>query len=156
MVDCRMRWVAAMALLSIAALNTSAARADRCDDLAATLKSQIDGVTIGKTAANVIYLSHPAATQIRLGCSSRSVSNELYAASGDRKPKPAFLALVASAAAIVFTIPKQDTLKGAARCIGRMGLLRGDNITTRFRRLDIRCNRSKTDSTIAISRSKDE
>lgn len=152
--DCRMCYAAAF-VLAISATAITPARADHCDDLAATLRSQIDGIAVGKTAANVIYLSHPAATQLRLGCFSRNVSNEFYAASSDRKPKPAFLALVASAAAIVFTIPKQDTLKGAARCTGRMGLLRGDNITTRFRRLDIRCNRSRTGSSITISREKD-
>src|SRR5258708_1625285 len=87
-------------------LSPSPARADRCDDLATQLKSQIDGLTIGKTAANVIFLQHPAATQIRLGCLSRNVTNELYAASGSRKPTPAFLNLVATASAVIFTIPK--------------------------------------------------
>lgn len=133
----------------------SPARADRCDDLASQLKNQIDGLTVGKTAANVIYLSHPAATQIRLGCASRSVSNELYAATDHRKPTIAFLTMVANTAAIVFTIPKLDTLRGASRCTGRMGILRGDTIATRYRRLDIRCSRSKTGSDISISREKD-
>ena len=144
--------VAAAALALVAA---SPARADRCDDLAAQLKNQIDGLTVGKTAANVIYLSHPAATQLRLGCASRTVSNELYAATDHRKPTIAFLTLVANTAAIVFTIPKLDTLRGASRCTGRMGILRGDNIVTRYRRLDIRCSRSKTGSEITISREKD-
>jgi hypothetical protein len=120
------------------------------------LKSQIDGVAIGRTVANTIYLSHPAAKQLRLGCPSRTVSNELFAASGSRKPSPAFFNLVASAAAIVFTIPRADTLRGAQRCIGRLGILRGDDIKTRFRRLDMRCIRSKTDASISISRGKDE
>lgn len=140
-------------MLSIMA--ASSARADRCDDLANQLKNQIDGLTVGKTAANVIYLNHPAATQLRLGCASRSVSNELYAATDHRKPTVAFLTMVANTAAIVFTIPKLDTLRGASRCTGRMGLLRGDTIATRYRRLDIRCSRSKTGSDISISREKD-
>jgi hypothetical protein len=134
----------------------SPARADRCDDVARQLKSQIDGVTVGRTAANVIYLSHPAARQFRLGCANRSVSNELFVEADSRKPQPAFFNLVAGAAAIVFTIPKPDTLKGATRCIGRMGLLRGDDVTIRFRRLDMRCTRSKTAAAISISRGKDE
>jgi hypothetical protein len=142
------------ALLAI--LSASPARADRCDDLAAQLKSQIDGLSVGRTAANVIYLGHPAAKQIRLGCASRSFSNELYAASEGRKPTPAFFNLVANAAAIIFTIPKPDTLKGANRCIGRMGLFRGDDVKLRFRRLDMRCTRTKASATIAISRGKDE
>jgi hypothetical protein len=146
----------AAALLTAIAVTASPARADRCDDLAGQLKGQIDGVSIGRTAANVIYLSHPAAKQIRLGCASRSVSNEFYAAADSRKPTPAFLNLVASATAIIFTIPKPDTLKGATRCIGRMGLLRGDDIKLRYRRLDMRCTRSKTSATITISRGKDE
>jgi hypothetical protein len=148
--------MSAAALLTATALTASPARADRCDDLAGQLKGQIDGISIGRTAANVIYLSHPAAKQIRLGCASRSVSNEFYAAADSRKPAPAFLNLVASAAAIIFTIPKPDTLKGATRCIGRMGLLRGDDIKLRYRRLDMRCTRSKTSATITISRGKDE
>lgn len=144
-------------LVLLAALAAaSPARADRCDDLARQLKSQIDGLSVGRTAANMIYLSHPAAKQIRLGCASRSVSNELFAEADSRKPQPAFFDLVAGAAAIVFTIPKADTLKGATRCIGRMGLLRGDDVTTRFRRLNMHCTRSKTAAAISISRGKDE
>jgi hypothetical protein len=37
-----------------------------------------------------------------------------------------------------------------------MGILRGDDIKMRFSRLDMRCTRSKTDATIAISRGRDE
>lgn len=150
------KYLLAAILIAAGALAATSARADRCDDLARQLKSQIDGLTIGRTAANVIFLAHPAAAQIRLGCANRSLSNELYAASDGRKPSPAFFDLVATAAAIVFTIPKPDTLKGATRCIGRMGIFRGDDVKTRYRRLDIRCNRTKTAATIAISRGKDE
>ncbi|KIZ40325.1 MULTISPECIES: hypothetical protein [Rhodopseudomonas] len=146
------------ALLGAGALLLAAApaRADRCDDLAKELRSQIDGITIGRTAANVIYLSHPAAKQLRLGCRSRRVSNEIYGATDARKPSPAFRQLIASAAAIVFTIPKPDTLRGVNRCLGRLGLLRGNDITTRFRRLDMNCTRSKTGATVTISRGRDE
>lgn len=147
---------AAILVAAIGCCAASPARADRCDDLANQLRSQIDGLTIGRTAANVIFLVHPAATQIRLGCANRNVSNELYAASDSRKPSPAFLDLVAAAAAIVFTIPKPDTSKGAARCIDRMGIFRGDDVKTRYRRLDIHCSRTRTAATIAISRGKDE
>ncbi|CAN5354140.1 hypothetical protein BH11PSE4_BH11PSE4_21310 [soil metagenome] len=145
-----------VALLAVAVWGASPARADRCDDLARQLKNQIDGLGIGRTAANVIFLTHPAAKQLRLGCPSRSVANDIYAASGSRKPTPAFYDLVANAAAIVFTIPKPDTLKGAKRCIGRMGLLRGDDVVTRYRRLDMHCTRSKTAATITIARGKNE
>jgi hypothetical protein len=138
-----------------AMLAASPARADRCDDLAAQLKGQIDGLAVGKTAANSIYLSHPAAKQLRLGCAGRNVSNELSASADGRKAPPAFLNLVAASAAIVFTIPKGDTLRGVQRCAGRIGLLRGNDITTRYRRLDIRCIRSKSDITITVSREKD-
>jgi hypothetical protein len=152
------RSAALLALLAVFmfAFNPSPARADRCDDLAAQLKSQIDGVSIGKTAANVIYLEHPAAKQVRLGCFSRNVTNQLYAASDSRKPSPAFTNFVASAAAVIFTIPKPDTLAGATRCIKRMGFLRGDDIKLRYRRLDMQCTRTKTSASITISRSKDE
>jgi hypothetical protein len=64
--------------------------------------------------------------------------------------------LVAKAGAIIFTIPKPDVLTGASRCIKRMGLLRGDNVKMRYRRLDMACNRTKTEASIAISRGKDE
>jgi hypothetical protein len=149
---------AALALLTAAALGfgSSPAHADRCDDLAAQLKGQIDGLTVGKTAANAIYLGHPAAKQVRLGCASRNVTNELYAASDSRKPSPAFLNFVATASAIVFTIPKPDTLAGATRCIKRMGFLRGDDVRIRYRRLDMQCTRTKTSAAITISRGKDE
>jgi hypothetical protein len=141
-------------LMSIS--GASPARADRCDDIAAQLKGQIDGLKVGITAANVIYLSHPQAREITLGCRGRDYSNELYAKADSRKPKPEFFDLVGSAAAIVFTVPKDDTLTGATRCIRRMGILRGDNVKMRYRRLDFECSRTKTEAAIAISRGKDE
>ena len=132
------------------------ARADRCDDLASQLKNQIDGLGVGKTAANLIYLSHPKAKEITLGCAGRTYANQLYAKADSRKPQPAFLDLVASAAAIIFTLPKDEMLKGATRCIKRMGLFHGDDVSTRYRRLDMRCVRTKTDAAITISRGTDE
>ena len=147
--------VAALALAATIAL-ASPARADRCEDIANQLKGQIDGLKVGITAARVIHLSHPDAKELSLGCRGRDYSNELYAKADSRKPKPAFLDLVAKASAVIFTIPIDDTLKGATRCIKRLGILRGDDIKMRFRRLDMRCTRTKTDATIAISRGKDE
>jgi hypothetical protein len=149
----------ALALLAAAffALSgASPARADRCDDLAAQLKNQIDGLTVGKTAANVIYLSHPQAKELSLGCSGRSYSNQFFAKAGARRPPDGFVDLAASGAAIVFTLPKDDMLKGVTRCIKRMGLIHGDDVSTRYRRLDMRCVRSKTEASIAISRSTDQ
>ena len=153
-----MRFFAGLALLATITLASGAspARADRCDDLAAQLKGQIDGLGVGKTAANLIYLSHPQARQITLGCASRNVSNQLFARADSRKPKPAFLELVASASAIILTLPKDEMLKGATRCIKRMGLFRGDDVATRYRRLDMRCVRTKTEASIAISRNTNE
>jgi len=148
--------VALPVALALTMLAASPARADRCDDLAGQLKSQIDGLAVGKTAANLIYLSHPQARQITLGCSGRNYSNQLYAKSGSRKPKPAFVDLAASAAAIIFTMPKDDMLRGATRCVKRMGLLHGDDVKMRYRRLDMRCSRTKTEASIAISRGRDE
>src|SRR3954452_19042852 len=142
-------------LILLAALATTPARADRCDDLAGQLKSQIDGVGVGRTAANLIYLSHPKAKEITLGCASRNLTNQLFAKSDGRKPTPAFIELVASAAAIVFTLPKDDMRKGATRCLNRMGIIRGDDISIRYRRLDMRCARTKNDSSITISRGTD-
>jgi hypothetical protein len=148
----------ALTLLTIGAmaLAASPARADRCDDLAGQLKNQIDGLAVGKTAANVIYLSHPQAQELSLGCAGRSYSNQLFAKSSSRKPTPAFVELVASGTAIIFTLPKDDMMKGVTRCIKRMGLIHGDDVTTRYRRLDMRCVRTKTDASISVSRSKDE
>lgn len=146
---------AAFALLAANAL-ASPAYADRCDDLAAQLKGQIDGLQVGITAANTIYLSHPQASEITLGCGGRNFTTELFAKSDSRKLKPAFLELVANAAAVIFTIPKADALNGATRCIKRLGILHGDDVTTRYRRLDMHCTRTKTEVTIAISRGKNE
>jgi len=150
----RMILFAAIALST--ALAASPARADRCDDLAAQLKGQIDGLDVGKTAANLIYLSHPQAKAITLGCAARNVNYQLFAKADSRKPKPAFLDLVASAAAVIFTLPKEDMRKGAARCIQRMGLFHGDDVSTRYRRLDMRCTRTKADASITISRGTDQ
>ena len=142
--------------MALTVSGASPARADRCDDLAAQLKSQIDGLKVGITAANVIYLSHPLAKEISLGCAGRKFSNQMYAKANSRKPKPAFLDLVASAAAIIFTLPKDEMLKGVSRCMSRMGIFRGDDVSMRYRRLDMNCTRTKTDAAIAISRGTDQ
>ena len=143
------------AMLALAAFSASPARADRCEDTARELKNQIDGLKISVNTGNVIYLTHPAAKELSLGCRGRNYSVELYAKS-DRKPKPPFYDLIAAAGAIVFTIPKPDALTGTSRCIKRMGLLRGDKISMRFRRLNMECTRTKTEASIVVTRGKDE
>jgi hypothetical protein len=151
----RPTWLAA-ALAAFSLLAAAPAHADRCEDIANQLKNQIDGLKVGITAANMVYLSHPLAREMSLGCANRKYSNELYAKTESRKPKAEFAALVASAAALVFTLPKDDMLKGVSRCLSRMGFFRGDDISTRYRRLDMNCTRTKTETSIAISRGKDE
>ena len=148
-----------LALLGAMALTLSGAspaRADRCDDLAAQLKGQIDGLKVGITAGRVIYLSHPLAKELSLGCANRKFSNELYAKANSRKPKPEFLDLVATAAAQIFTLPKDEMLKGVSSCMSRMGIFRGDDVSMRYRRLDMNCTRTRNDAAIAISRSPDQ
>jgi hypothetical protein len=146
----------AAALAGLVAVSVSPARADRCEDIANQVKGQVDGIKVGITTGKIIYLSHPQAKELSLGCRGANYSNELYAKADSRKPKPEFFELVASAGAIVFTIPKPDVLTGATRCIKRMGLLRGDSVKMRFRRLNMECTRSKTEAAIAITRGKDE
>ncbi|WP_315799258.1 hypothetical protein [Bradyrhizobium sp. SZCCHNRI3043] len=138
-----------------AALLPQSARADRCDDLAKELRNGIDGIKIGQTAAGTVYLAHPKARELTLGCSSKNFSNQLFGKT-DRKPPPAFIDLMASAAAIVFTLPKDDMQRGVTRCYRRLGIFRGDDVASRYRRLDMRCARTKTESSITISRSKDQ
>lgn len=153
----RSTMLAAM-LLAALALTASGtpARADRCEDIAKELKAQVDGVKIGITTGKTIYLSHPLAREFSLGCRGANFSNELYVKADRRKPKPEFFQLVASAGAIVFTIPKPDVLTGSTRCISRMGLLRGDSVKMRFRRLNMECTRTRNEAAIAITRGKDE
>ena len=69
----------AATLALVAALGASPARADRCDDTAKELKNQIDGLKVSVKTGNMIYLSHPAAKELSLGCRGRNYSNELYA-----------------------------------------------------------------------------
>jgi len=147
----------AATLALLATFSISPAQADRCEDTAKELKNQIDGLKISVNTGNMIYLTHPAAKELSLGCRAQgqNYSNELYA-KGDRKPTPQFYDLVASAAAIIFTVPKDDTAKGATRCLKRMGLLRGDKVSMRFKRLNMDCSRTKTEASIAITRPKDE
>jgi hypothetical protein len=149
------RWL--LTAVALIALGTSPAHAyHRCVDIANQLKTHIDGLKVGITAANTIHLSHPQARELSLGCSGYNFKNELYAKADGATPKPAFVDLVASAAAIIFTLPKDGALTGATRCINRMGLLRGDTVKMRYRRLDFECTRAKTEASIAISRAKDE
>jgi len=145
----------AVTLALLASISASPARADRCEDIAKELRNQIDGLKISVNTGNMIYLTHPAAREMSLGCRGRTYSNELYA-KADRKPKPAFFDLIASAGAIIFTIPKQDAATGSSRCIKRMGLLRGDKVSMRFRRLNMECSRTRTEASIVMTRGKDE
>jgi hypothetical protein len=145
----------AAVLALLAGLSASPARADPCDDIARQLAGQIDGLKVNFKAANIVYLTHPAARELSLGCRGRNYSIEFYA-KGDRKPKPEFLNLVGSTAAIIFTVPKDDTTTGSTRCLKRMGILRGDKVNMRYRRLDMECTRTRTEAAIAITRGKDE
>ena len=139
----------------LAVLTISPARADPCDDVAKELADQIEGLKVNFKAANIVYLTHPAAKELSLGCRGRNYSVELYA-KADRKPKPQFFELIASAGAIIFTIPKPDVATGSSRCIKRMGILRGDKVSMRFRRLNMECTRTKTEASIVVTRGKDE
>jgi hypothetical protein len=131
------------------------ARADYCDDIAKQLTDSIEGLKVNFKAANIIYLTHPAANELSLGCRGKEYANELYA-KGDRKLKPEFLNLVGSATAVIFTLPKDDTMTGTSRCLKRMGILRGNKITLRYKRLDMECTRTKTDAAIVVRRGLDQ
>jgi hypothetical protein len=146
-------FAAAAAVIFAAA---GAARADSCDDLAGQLAKQIDGLKVGRTVAGIVYLTHPAVKRATLGCSARNKQNEIFASSASRKPPKEFFDFVASATALVFTIPKADALRGAQRCAGRIGFFRGKNIVTRYRKLDIRCSGSSEGTTVAVSREVDK
>lgn len=142
-------------LLLVACMAATPAFADRCDDLANLLARNIDGLKVGKPVAGTITLTHPAAQRMSLGCAARNKMNEVFAMSDRKKPPKEFFDLIGSAAALVFTIPKNDAVRGANRCAGRIGFLRGSNIVTRYRKLDIRCNGSARGTAVSISREKD-
>lgn len=146
-----------LALVAMTLVN-GPAHADRCDQLAKQLTEQIDGLKLGKTVAGSIYLEHPAVKVATLGCSSRNATNQIYASTDDGKPKPEFFDFLAKASAVVFTIPIKDTMRGVRRCYGRIGLMRGTNIVTRYRRLDISCTGTrigqKGGTTVTVSRDK--
>src|ERR1700747_2048058 len=145
----------AAALAFFAAFTASPARADRCDDTAAQLANAIDGLKVNFKAANIIYLTHPAASEFSLGCRGKDYAVELYP-KGDRRLKPEFLNLVGQAAAVIFTLPKDDTTTGTSRCLKRMGVLRVNKITLRYKRLDMECDRSKNDASIVVRRGLDQ
>ena len=148
------RATAALFTACVIIAGTTAARADRCDDLAKQLTSQIDGLQIRNSAGGAIFFRHSAVKQASLGCMSQTESNSFYATSEKRKPPEAFYELMATAAALIFTIPKPDALRGTKRCTGRIGFIRGYNIVTRYRKLDIRCSGSKAGLSVTISRDK--
>ncbi len=145
----------AVALVLGAAFSAAPARADRCDDSAKELANNIDKMKVNFRAANTVYLTHPLAKELSVACKGDKFSIELYAES-DRKPSQDFINLVGGMAAIVFTVTKDDTTTGASRCLKRMGLIRGDKIVMRYRRLNLECERDKTDAWISITRGKDE
>ena len=151
-----LRTIAVAAMLALFAMfAASPARADRCDDSAKELANNIDKMKVNFKAANTVYLTHPLARELSVACKGDKFSIELYG-KGDRKPSQDFINLMGAMAAIVFTVTKDDTTTGASRCLKRMGLIRGDKIVMRYRRLNLECQRSKTEAWIAITRGKDE
>ena len=147
--------VVAVALIAaVAALGSTPARADRCDDLAKDLVNQIPGLKIGKTVAGVIYLEHPAVTQASLGCSSRNRTNDVFASTDKKKPAEAYYDFLGTAAALVFPTPKPDAVRGAKRCVSRTNIIRGYNIDSRYRKLDVHCTVAKNGVRITMSREK--
>ena len=151
-----LRTIALAAMLALFAMfAASPARADRCDDSAKELANNIDKMKVNFKAANTVYLTHPLARELSVACKGDKFSIELYG-KGDRKPSQDFINLMGAMAAIVFTVTKDDTTTGASRCLKRMGLIRGDKIVMRYRRLNLDCQRSKTEAWIAITRGKDE
>lgn len=146
--------LAAMSALAVTFVAVPA-RADYCDDIAKQLADSIEGLKVNFKAANIIYLTHPAASELSLGCRGKEYANELYA-KGDRKLKPEFLNLVGAATAVIFTLPKDDTMTGTSRCLKRMGILRGNKINMRYKRLDMECTRTKTDAAIVVRRGLDQ
>ena len=143
-------------MLIAACALTSPARADRCDDLAKQQADQIPGLKIGETRGGTIALSHPAVTQASLGCSSKNRTNSMYAATDKKSPADSYYDFLAQASALVFTITKDDTLRGIQRCVSRTNMLRGYELDTRYRKLDIHCAVAKTGVRISVSRAKDE
>ncbi len=142
--------------VTLVCLLASPAHADRCDDLASDLASRIENMKVGATRGGIIYLQHPLATTASLGCGGRNKLAEFYAASSQRKPPQAFIDMVATASAVVFTIPKDDALNGTKRCLSRIGLINGSDIQTRYRKLDVHCARTASGANVTISREKDE
>src|SRR5258708_12030534 len=127
--DVRGAMLVAAAITGLVTL-AAPARADQCDDIAKQLAGGIDGLKVNFKAANIIYLTHPSAKELSLGCQAQgqTYSNELYA-KGDRKPTPKFFDLVASAAAITFTLPKHATTTAPPPCLKPIGLLPADKVT---------------------------
>ena len=142
--------------LALAAFSASPARADRCDDVAKQLANQLDGLKVNFKAANIVYLTHPAAKELSLGCRGENYSIELYA-KGDRRSRSRNSSTwSAPPPPSSSPSPKDDTTTGTTRCLKRMGILRGDKVSMRYRRLSMECTRTKTEASIAITRGKDE
>ena len=148
-------WLAATLAL-LAACPPSPARADRCEDTRQAI-DEPDRRHQGQHQRRQHHLFDASGGEGAVARLPRqaTIPIELYA-KADRKPKPEFFDLVAAAGAIIFTIPKADTQTGTSRCIKRMGILRGDKVSMRFRRLNMECTRTKTEASIVVTRGKDE
>ena len=71
--------LAAVTALALAVSGPSPARADRCDDIAKELAEQIEGLKVNLNAPGIVYLTHPQAKELTLGCRGDKYSHELYA-----------------------------------------------------------------------------
>ena len=133
----------------------SPARADRCEDIAKELKNQIDGIKISVNTGNMIYLTHPAAKELSLGCRGRNYSIELYA-----KARPQAEAAILRSGRLG---RRHRFHHSEARRVDRHlalhqahGLAPRRQGFMRFRRLNMECTRTKTEASIVVTRGKDE
>ena len=146
---------ALLAALALTVSGASPARADRCEDIAKQLKARS---TASRSA------SRPARSSI---CRTRRPRNFRSAAAARTTPTSSTPRRTAASRSrnsstgrqrrrhrLYHAEGRQQT--GSTRCIKRMGLLRGDNVKMRFRRLNMECTRTKTEAAIAITRGKDE
>ena len=127
--------LAPLAAIALAVTSASPARADRCDDhCGPARKTQIDGLKVGITAAKVIYLSHPLAKELSLGCASRKFSNELFAKADSRQTEAGIRRSRRQRRRFhLYAAERRDAERRFAVRMPRMGIFRGR-----------RCSRSAT------------
>jgi hypothetical protein len=102
--------------VALAGCNVPSASADDCDTLASAISAKTRA-SIGRRANDIITLTHPATTEIDLGCPTRQHGSFIAVFWDKSVVPPAFFDFVASAGSVFTGVSEQEVRSKAEACL---------------------------------------